>query len=78
MGPRFLRSGSKSVRNLIADRQWDRKYKFGPLSGYYERVRTNYKRLSSVTAMSGKTRGSGYTMAKRAYILSRRIPAHYA
>lgn len=78
MEPRFLRSGGKSVRNLIADRQWDRKYKFGPLNGYYERVSAIYWRLRNVTAMSEKTRGSGYTMTKRAHILSRRIPAHHA
>jgi hypothetical protein len=78
MEPRFLRPGRKGVRNLIADRRWRRAYKFGPLTVYYERVSAIYWRLRNVTAMSDKTRGSGYTMTKRAHILSRRIPAHHA
>jgi hypothetical protein len=30
-----------------------------------------------VTAISSKTRGSEYSMTKRAHILSRRIPGHH-
>lgn len=77
MEPRFLRSGGKRIHNIIADRRWDRKRQFGPLAAYYERVSTIYWRLRSVTAVSAKTRGSEYSMTKRAHILSRRIPGHH-
>jgi hypothetical protein len=78
MEPRFLRTGGKRVSDIIANRRWDRKREFGPLAFYYKRVSTIYWQLRSVTAVPSKTRGSEYSMTKRAHILSRRIPGHHA